>query len=124
MAGAILLVDDEVGLVEVLRYALELSMPSVPVLVATSAAQAQALVRDLAPDGLALVCVDQRLGDATGLELLAALRARWPRVPALVYTGQTSPRLEEGARAIGAEVLTKPLRLAEWLGAVRRGLGP
>jgi DNA-binding response OmpR family regulator len=115
----ILLVDDETDLVEVLRDALELKMPQFRALAATSADGALAALDLLRTEELALVCVDQRLGAASGIELLKVVRHRWPRVPAIVFTGQATAATTEGALSLGARVLTKPLRLAEWLAQVQ-----
>jgi DNA-binding NtrC family response regulator len=123
VARAILLVDDEPDLVAVLRDALALSMPAVPTLIATSAAAARAATAPLPDDALALICVDQRLSDGRGTDLLRHLRVRWPHVPALVLTGQRSPALEAEAGALGARVVGKPIRLAAWIGEVQRALG-
>lgn len=119
MQPVILLVDDEVDLVEVLRDAIELSLPEHRALGATSAAEARRLVEGLAPGALRLVCADHRLGATSGLDLLESLRVRWPRVPMMLFTGQTSSVIEERARVIGARVVTKPLRLSQWLGEVQ-----
>lgn len=116
----ILLVDDETDLVEVLRDALELALPAYRGLAATSADGALAALEVLGAGELALICVDQRLGDSTGVDLLRCARRRWPRVPAMVFTGAVTPDLQRGAEELGARVVTKPLRLSEWLDEVRR----
>jgi DNA-binding NtrC family response regulator len=118
----ILLVDDETDLVEVLRDALELSMPEYRALAATTAEGAASALELLQLDELAMVCVDQRLGASSGLDVLRGVRARWPTVPAMVFTGQSSPAIETGARQLGARVVSKPLRLADWLGQVRQAI--
>ncbi|MFY9458188.1 hybrid sensor histidine kinase/response regulator [uncultured Aquabacterium sp.] len=57
-----------------------------------------------------LVVSDHRLGDGTGREVIAHLRAAQPRLPALILTGDTSPeQLAELARS-GLPVLHKPFR--------------
>jgi DNA-binding NtrC family response regulator len=118
----ILLVDDETDLVEVLRDALELSMPEYRAVAATSAEGALSAMEHIRDDELAMICVDQRLGAASGLDLLRVARRRWPALPAMVFTGQSTPAIEAGARSLGARVVTKPLRLADWLSQVRAAI--
>jgi DNA-binding response OmpR family regulator len=120
MQPVIRLVDDETDLVEVLRDALELSMPAYRALAATSSEGALSALELLRPEELALVCVDQRLGPVSGVDVLRVVRRRWPDVPAMVFTGQVTPDLLDGSRALGAHVVTKPLRLSEWLTEVQR----
>ena len=65
---------------------------------------------------LSLICVDQRLGGQTdGVDFIAGLQGRYPDVPSVLFTGQATPREEQRARKVGARVLWKPLRLADWL---------
>jgi CheY-like chemotaxis protein len=70
------------------------------------------------PDGL---LVDYHLDQGTGLEAIAALRARCGEVPAILITADRSPAVREEARAHGIQLLNKPLKpaalralLAQW----------
>ncbi|MBH0238620.1 NahK/ErcS family hybrid sensor histidine kinase/response regulator [Methylobrevis albus] len=83
--------------------------------VATAADAAGALAaieRDGAPD---VVLADYHLDDGqTGLGAVAALRARLGRdVPVVVVTADHGPAVAAAARAIGAEILNKPVKPAE-----------
>ncbi|MEM6929645.1 MAG: response regulator [Myxococcota bacterium] len=121
----ILLVDDEVDLVEVLKDAIGVWLPKYRAVTATSAAEAEGVLDDLG-DGerLSLVCVDHRLGGRTGLDLLEALQPRFSGVPSILFTGQATPTDEARAAAVGARVLWKPLRLTSWLEQVQELLVP
>jgi Na+/proline symporter/signal transduction histidine kinase/CheY-like chemotaxis protein len=72
----------------------------------------------LAPNGL---LVDYHLDRGTGIEAITALRARCGDVPAIVITADRSVAVREQARALGVQVLHKPLKpaalralLAQW----------
>ena len=70
------------------------------------------------PNGL---LVDYHLDHGTGLEAIAALRARCGDLPAILITADRSPAVREEARAQSVQVLNKPLKpaalralLAQW----------
>src|SRR6185312_3846023 len=72
----------------------------------------------LAPNGL---LVDYHLDRGTGIEAITALRARCGEVPAIVITADRSLAVREQARALGVQVLHKPVKpaalralLAQW----------
>ncbi len=65
------------------------------------------------------MCVDQRLGGRTGIEFLEELRARYPNLPSILFTGKATPTEAARARAVGARGLWKPIRLSQWLGEVQ-----
>ena len=116
MKPVILLVDDEEDLVGILQDAIGLSLPGYLAVASTSVDDAETLLSQLPRDTkLSLVCVDQRLGGKTGLDFLEDLRARYPHVPSVLFTGQASAREEARAKEVGATVLWKPLRLEHWL---------
>jgi CheY-like chemotaxis protein len=119
MKPVILLVDDEEDLVQVLRDAIDLSMPGYRALGITSVEAAEEALAGLDDAELSLVCVDHRLGGRTGIEFLEDLRSRYPRVPSILFTGQASPLVEERALQVGARVLWKPIRLSQWIGEVQ-----
>jgi DNA-binding NtrC family response regulator len=119
----ILLVDDEEDLVDVLREAVHLALPTHRAVVATSAEAALAALEQLPTLSLALACVDHRLGSASGIEVLRAIRVRWPTIPTILFTGHRTLEIDTDASAVGARVLAKPLRLSEWLAHVKELLG-
>lgn len=127
MKPVILLVDDEEEFISLLSEAIDLSLPRYQAVVTTSAEDAQSRLQKLEQESrhLSLVCVDQRLGGQTGLDLIEHIQRRYPHVPSVLFTGQATPR--EGARAqeLGARVLWKPLRLSSWIREIRNMLpGP
>jgi len=73
---------------------------------------------DLVPNGL---LVDYHLDHGNGIEAIAALRARYGDLPAILITADRSPAVREGARDQGIQLLNKPLKpaalralLAQW----------
>jgi len=115
----ILLIDDEVDLIEVLRDAVGLTMPEYDALAYTSVEEAEAGLSTIA-EAPSLVCVDHKLGEQTGLEFLEALRRRYPDLPAILFTGQAPAGVQAKAEAMGARVLWKPIALTRWIGEVRQ----
>jgi CheY-like chemotaxis protein/HPt (histidine-containing phosphotransfer) domain-containing protein len=68
--------------------------------------------------------LDANLPDGSGIGLLARLRERHPRVPALAHTADDSPSLKSRLLASGfAAVLVKPLAAVALQRAVRQALG-
>lgn len=68
-----------------------------------------------------LVILDVNLPGANGLDLLATIRSRCPRVPVLVTTAFGGPGLADVARRLGATgYLDKPFPLADLLAEIRR----
>ncbi len=57
-----------------------------------------------------LVVSDHRLGDGTGREVIAHLRAQQPTLPALILTGDTSPEQLAELASSSLPVLHKPFR--------------
>ncbi|HEV2606628.1 MAG TPA: response regulator [Xanthomonadaceae bacterium] len=116
----LLLVEDDAVSRGFLTLALQ-SMPATVVDTANDAAQALAHSREQAH---ALWLLDANLPDASGEQLLGALRELHPGVPALCLTAEAQPERLDQLRAAGfAEVLQKPLAIAPLHAAVRRVLG-
>lgn len=78
-----------------------------PVVHAGTVTQARA---ELAKPDLHLValCTDVNLPDGSGLDVLRATRELHPRVPALVLTASTQPRVVNNSFLLGASFLSKP----------------
>lgn len=97
-------------------------MEALPAAVDTAASLAEA--RALADRGHALWLFDANLPDGRGADLLSELRSRGLSIPALAHTAEA--RREELDALIDAgfaEVLLKPLSVAQLQGAIRRMLG-
>jgi DNA-binding NtrC family response regulator len=60
-----------------------------------------------------IVILDLRLPDMHDLSLLGTLRQLLPEAHLILMTAFGTPQLVEDARAIGADVLSKPFELAE-----------
>jgi DNA-binding NtrC family response regulator len=101
----VLVVDDE----RAVRTALQLHLAkrSMPVECAENAEQALNALRERAFD---LVITDVRMPGPSGIELLGALRARYPELPVVVMTGQASVSDAVAAMKNGAaDYVLKPL---------------
>jgi len=104
----VLVVDDELAMVDLLRDALEGEGLSIET--ATSGLDAIKLARANPPD---IVVTDLMLGDCTGLDVIDSLRADISGdIPAIVITGVGDPEtLTEASRCRPVELMTKPLDL-------------
>ena len=77
--------------------------------VVRAATVADALAHLKKPDlRLVALCTDVNLPDGTGLDVLRATREVHPRVPALVLTASTQPKVVNGSFLLGASFLSKP----------------
>jgi len=118
ISGAILIVEDDPGLLEVLRQALELEGHEV--LAATSSSQALACLADRPVD---LVLADLWLQPVSGLDLLREMRLHSPDTPVIIMTGRGEidtavACIKEGA----ADYITKPFDLRKLTLDVARAL--
>lgn len=114
MAGAgaepvrLLLVDDEVGYLEVLSK--RLSRRGFEVTAARSGAEAIRALRDRDFD---LAVVDLKMEDIDGIELLKILRQMLPGLKVIMLTGHGSERAARDGLSQGAfDYLMKPVDLA------------
>lgn len=113
VAGQVLVIDDDDSTLRALQRLLETAgLPS-----AGYESAEQVLASD-AYDDAACVVSDQRLPGMSGLELLAALRARNVTSPFILITANDSPRVRAEAGARGATYLAKPFLGAELLDAI------
>ncbi len=101
MAGRIAVIDDDPGVLDSLRFLLEVAGHDV-----SGYRSAAAFLADGSPAADCLI-VDQHMPQMTGLELVARLPA--PRLPILLITGSCSPPIRARAAELGiALVLEKP----------------
>ena len=61
------------------------------------------------PKNVCCFILDQRLPGLSGLQLLEQLRAAGEHAPAVLITTNPSSQLKRRARALGAEIVEKPL---------------
>lgn len=73
---------------------------------------------------LDLVVADVRLPGMSGLELIARLQKRGPKINTILVTGVDEPRLRRQVSEAGADAFFyKPVEMADFLDAVERCLG-
>jgi nitrogen fixation negative regulator NifL len=107
VAGHVLLIDDEAGILEFMTGLLE----SIGCTVAaySDSLEAWRRFRD-APDEVDLVITDQTMPNMTGAELTRAILAVRPELPILLSTGYSTALDERAAREAGARrLLRKPV---------------
>ncbi|MDE3069051.1 MAG: response regulator [Verrucomicrobiota bacterium] len=115
----VLVVDDEQGVVAIVRAALE----SYGYRVLTAAGGAEALARFAErPDAVHLVIADLDMPFMDGWELIAALREIRPDVRVLIAGGSIGETEEAASRVQQAAFLAKPFTNQELLEAVHRAL--
>jgi CheY-like chemotaxis protein len=115
----VLIVEDNETCAETLQIALE-SIPGITTLVLKNPGAAIAALKN-ADNDIAAVITDLNMPKRDGLELIRELRAenRYARLPVLLISGDSDPRLPQRALAQGADAFfSKPYSPA----AVRRKL--
>lgn len=107
---AVLVVDDE----PLIRWSVTESLAGLGFAVedAPDAATALKMVTT-SPEPFSVVVLDLRLPDMHDLSLLATLRQLLPKAHLILMTAFGTPKTEAEARALGADVLTKPFELGE-----------
>ncbi len=110
----ILLVDDDPDFIELLRYALDRA--GFRSVVADDGPSALQLLEEQQPD---LVLLDIRLGDASGLDVLKAIR--WSHsLPVIMLSALDSEADRVRALELGADdYVTKPFDFRELVGRIR-----
>ncbi len=115
----LLLVDDEVGYLEVLSK--RLARRGFEVLAARSGAEAIRLLRHHDAD---VAVLDLKMEGMDGIELLRILRQILPELKVIMLTGHGSERAARDGLAQGAsDYLTKPIELEELVRCIRAALG-
>lgn len=117
MTKRVLLIEDELNIVEAMRFLL--SREGWDVETHSDGATAMAQIEALNPD---IVVLDYMLPGLSGLEILKALRAddRYIRLPVLMLTAKGQERDREQAEQAGvSRFMTKPFSNEEVLKAVR-----
>jgi len=117
--GTILLAEDDDAVRAFLRRAL--AGEGYTVVEGTDGADALSRAQRL-ESGPDLVVTDVMMPHMKGPELVRQLRARWPGMPALLVSGYADGATEH-ALPSNAELLSKPVALADLLGTVSRLLG-
>ena len=109
VSGHILIVEDRASLRRLMRRALEQEGYSI-----TVAESAAGGIQYLAEARFDLVLTDLKLGDSTGIDVLAACREHQPEVPVIILTAFGTVQVAVEAMKLGAaDFLEKPLELDE-----------
>ena len=104
----VLIVDDNLDLAENLREILEDEGHRAEV----AGGGAEALARLESGDPVDLILTDLRMPGMNGVQMLRAVKARWPQTPVVVMTAFSRDALLDEAEAGGAlDVLAKPVDL-------------
>lgn len=115
---AVVVVDDDPAVLGALKFALELEGFAVAAYRRGSELLAQ---KRLPQEGCLIV--DFKLPDMDGLSLIASLRSRSVRLPAILITSHPSSSLRERAAAASTPIIEKPLLGNALLDAIRAALG-
>jgi DNA-binding NtrC family response regulator len=118
MKARILLIDDDPGLSEVILMLLERDGYA-----AQHAGSVKAGIAKIEAANPDLVITDLKLPDGTGLDVIAALRARHAALPIIVITSYSSMESAIGALRGGAfDYVIKPFKNDDLLAAIARAL--
>ncbi len=116
MAKRILLVEDHLSTLDLLRSMLEYSSSGRQILGVPSAEEGLLAIRQ-APFDL-LIC-DVRLPGMSGFDLVRKVRSIQPELPVIMITGYASPESEQEARRLGVgHYFAKPMDMAALLAAI------
>jgi DNA-binding NtrC family response regulator len=122
MKPAIILVDDDTFILQILEHIMAALVPDYDVVAAVDGAAALAL---LAQRPVALVITDLRMPDMDGVALTVAIKAAMPQCPVILMTGYPTPECHQRAQAAGVEYFVpKPFRIDQLAGIVRAALAP
>jgi len=118
MNERILVIDDDPGLSEVIGILLEREGYGVEI-----AGTVKAGLERLGASAADAVVTDLKLPDGTGLDVIAGVRARRPRLPIIMITSYSSMESAIDALRAGAnDYVIKPFNNAEFLAAIARVL--
>src|SRR5262249_27272207 len=111
----VILVDDDPEMRAMLRDVLaRAGFPT------EEAADSEALLALMARVEPAASILDHEMPGDWGLEILPALRQRWPSIPVVIITAFGGPKVRETAARLGAAAyLDKPFRVGDLLAIVR-----
>ena len=115
---AVVVIDDDPAVLGALKFALDLEGFSASAYRSGSELLAES---DLPETGC--LVIDFKLPDTDGLSLLAALRNRAVRLPAVLITTNPSASLRRRAAAVDVPIVEKPLLGNALVDAIRTALG-
>ncbi|MFA6004057.1 MAG: response regulator [Elusimicrobiota bacterium] len=109
MAQTVLVIDDERGYRDLLE--LELSSQGFHVLTASNGCQALDLI---AKNTVNLVITDMRMPEMDGLDVIKAVKERYPGLPVVLMTAYAiEARVEEALKLHPASFLRKPFHMSQ-----------
>jgi two-component system, response regulator, stage 0 sporulation protein F len=118
---AILIIDDEVDIVYILKRMLSHTLPTATIVGVATAAQAIAV---LTTQPIDLVPADVRMPVMSGVQLVQQIKAEWPATRVIIVSGVTPQRLAELAQSVQADgYLVKPFSRVELAQVVHQVLG-
>jgi DNA-binding NtrC family response regulator len=118
MASRVLIVDDEINLVYVMRQALMLTFPGCEVDMAHSGEEGLSRLADRSYD---LIIADFRMPGFSGLDLIKGVRYLDGTVPIILITGYGSPEIQAEAEELSVnEYMEKPFDVDRMLSTVGR----
>jgi CheY-like chemotaxis protein len=107
---SVLVVDDE----PLIRWSISQSLADLGFAAEDAPDAASALkIVTTSPEPFAVVVLDLRLPDMNDLSLLGTLRQLLPDAQLILMTAFGSPEIIADARALGADVLSKPFELSD-----------
>jgi CheY-like chemotaxis protein len=107
---SVLVVDDE----PLIRWSVSQSLADLGFAAEDAPDAASALkIVTTSPEPFAVVVLDLRLPDMNDLSLLGTLRQLLPDAQLILMTAFGSPEIIADARALGADVLSKPFELSD-----------
>jgi CheY-like chemotaxis protein len=108
---AILVVDDEVDIGDVMVRMIRRLVPKATVGAVLSGPQA---IEVLMVQPMDVVFTDLRMPAMSGADLTRLIKARWPQTRVIIFSGSPDLSLRENARTVQADAyLTKPFSRAE-----------
>jgi two-component system response regulator YesN len=121
MPSAVLVVDDEAAIGDVMRRMLRRLLPTATVDAVLSAAQA---IEVLMAQPVDLVLTDLRMPGMDGVQLAQLIRARWPTIRVVLFSGTAAESLERAAEVVQADgYFKKPFSLDIVTQVIRRAFG-
>jgi two-component system, LuxR family, response regulator FixJ len=103
-APVLLVVDDDVAVLNSLKFHLEIEGFEVRLYAST-----EALLNEPDLPDFGCLLIDYHMPEMTGLELLAKLRSNGVALPAVLITGHPSLTLRRNAAQAGVAIIEKPL---------------
>lgn len=120
---SVLIVDDEKGMLLVLKKAFEAYRELFSVRFAYDGEEALEVLRECGGD-ISLVVTDLIMPNMDGFTLLVHIRTDFPEIPVIIMTGHSRPVMERMAWKIGvAEYIEKPFDIDELVRMILENLG-